>query len=195
MTERGWLWSDQGSAGGDWGAGTIVRGMKLPQVPLLAGVADVLPGVISVDRLMTVPADVIFAVLADPARHAEFDGSGLVIKARGKTGRQLKLGDTFGMDMKAGLPYSTRNVVTEFKPDRLIAWQTLVAAGPADNLVGGRTWRYELFPVSGGTKVRETWDTSTEGLLSRYPVRLMGPMTERNMRESLDQLAEVVGSH
>ena len=38
--------------------------------------------VVSVDRVIKAPADAIFAVVADAARHPEIDGSGQLVKAR-----------------------------------------------------------------------------------------------------------------
>ena len=38
---------------------------------------------VSVERQINAPAEEIFALLADPARHADFDGSGMVQKLRG----------------------------------------------------------------------------------------------------------------
>ena len=94
----------------------------------------------------SIPAEpeVIFDLLARPERHAEFDGSGTVRQAR-SSGRRVGLGDSFGMDMKWGISYSTRNVVREFVDGRRIAWQTLAPA-PLHMLFTGRTWRYELSP-------------------------------------------------
>ncbi|MEZ5093419.1 SRPBCC family protein [Nocardioides sp.] len=146
---------------------------------------------ISVERVIPAPPESIFALLADPAGHLRIDGSGSVQAARSGA-RRLQLGDRFGMDMRLGVAYSTRNVVTEFEENRLIAWRTL-AAGPLSHLFTGRTWRYELEPVDGGTRVRETWDLSTEKLPSRLPVRLaMGSMTRDNMTRTLERIAEVV---
>lgn len=96
------------------------------------------------------------------------------------------------MDMKLGVAYSTRNVVTEFEENRLIAWRTL-AAGPLAHFFTGRTWRYELAPVEGGTVVRETWDLSTERWPSRVPVRLsMGSMTRDNISRTLERIEQIV---
>ncbi len=148
-------------------------------------------GTISVDRVILAPADKIFDLLADPNRHAEIDGGGTVQKSRGGS-RRLKLGDTFGMDMKLGVAYSTRNVVVEFEENRLIAWQTLAGA-PLDKLITGRIWRYELFPVEGGTRVRETWDLSRERFLSRPLAKLlMSESTRQNMVKTLERINEVV---
>ncbi|MGO8872578.1 MAG: SRPBCC family protein [Acidimicrobiales bacterium] len=113
--------------------------------------------VLTVKRVMAAPARDIFDVLADPARHPEFDGSGTVRGARTEGGTRLAFGDTFGMSMQMGVCYSTANTVVEFEENRRIAWQT----GPKGRLepyVAGRIWRYELEPADGGTLVRESWD-------------------------------------
>ena len=150
-------------------------------------------GAVTVERVVPAPADRIFDLLAHPDRHADLDGSGTVQGPR-SAGRRVGLGDTFGMSMHWGVPYSTRNVVVEFEEGRRIAWRTL-APKPLHLLFTGRTWRYELEPVEGGTLVRETWDPSTEAPLSRplIKARLSG-MTKNNMRRTLDRLAEVVAS-
>jgi uncharacterized protein YndB with AHSA1/START domain len=106
----------------------------------------------SVSRSVVIdaPADQIFAVLADPRRHAEFDGSGSV-KSTIKGPEQLVMGDRFGMRMKLGIPYVITNEVVEYAKDRLIGWRHL----------GHHVWRYELEPSGSSTKVTETFDWST----------------------------------
>jgi hypothetical protein len=105
---------------------------------------------VSVSRFIAAPPEAIFAVLADPSKHAVIDGSGTVKGARGEPTR-LALGDSFGMTMRIGLPYAIKNTVVELEEDRLIAWAH----------VGGHRWRYRLEPVEGGTEVTETFDWST----------------------------------
>jgi uncharacterized protein YndB with AHSA1/START domain len=114
----------------------------------------------SVERVIPAPAEAIFALLSDPRRHKDFDGSGTVRDAKNVPER-LELGAKFGMSMRLGVPYSMTSTVIEFEPNRRIAWQTW-APGLAHRLAGGRIWRYELEPVEGGTRVRETWDISQE---------------------------------
>ena len=144
---------------------------------------------VSVERLVAAPADRIFALLADPRRHAEFDGSGTVQGVVDGPER-LSLGARFGMDMRIGAPYRMTNTVVEFEEGRRIAWQPRPALrGPA-RLIGGRTWRYELTPVSGGTLVRETWDISTEMLWA--PLLVLRGSTRRNMARTLERLEEQV---
>lgn len=147
---------------------------------------------VSVQRLIPAPPEAIFALLADPARHSEIDGSGTVVKPRSTRGeRRLGLGDSFGMQMDWGVGYSTRNVVTEFEENRRIAWRTL-APSPLDKLFTGRTWRYQLEPQEGGTLVRETWDVSTEAWPGRIFVRRLADLTRRNMSATLERIEEVV---
>src|SRR4051794_4492185 len=79
--------------------------------------------VVSVERLIPAPAEKIFDLLADPARHCDIDGSGTVRAA--KTGSErLGLGSKFGMSMKAGFSYSMVSEVIEFDENRCIAWQS-----------------------------------------------------------------------
>jgi uncharacterized protein YndB with AHSA1/START domain len=114
----------------------------------------------SVERVIPAPAEKIFALLADPSRHREIDGSGSVRDAK-QPSQRVKLGDTFGMAMRLGLPYTMVSTVVEFEDDRRIAWQSR-PPGVFGKISGGRIWRYELEPADGGTRVRETWDISQE---------------------------------
>ena len=133
---------------------------------------------VSVERVIAAEPAVIFAIIADPSRHAEMDGSGTVQRHRGEQ-RRLQLGSTFGMDMRFGVPYRMKSRVMEFEENRLIAWAHF----------GGHRWRYELEPVEGGTLVRETFDWST----ARIPkvIELLGWPTRHpsSMEATLEKLA------
>ncbi len=128
------------------------------------------------------PSAAIFDVLADPARHADFDGSGTVKNQRGQPER-LVFGATFDMDMKVGaIKYRITNTVVEFEENRLIAWAHW----------GRHRWRYELEPVDHGTRVTESFDWSTSlfprgiellGYPQRHPV---------SIAETLQRLAAIV---
>jgi hypothetical protein len=92
----------------------------------------------------------IFDVIADPAQHPLFDGSGSV---KGKTAGppRLYLGAKFSMRMRIVAPYLTRNRCVEYDEDRRIAWRHFAR----------HIWRYELQPVDGAgerTRVTETFD-------------------------------------
>lgn len=139
--------------------------------------------VVSVSRVITATPDKIFAVLDDPSRHAEIDGSGTVQKARVPS-RHLVLGDRFGMDMKIGVPYRITSKVVEYEKDRRIAWAHF----------GGHRWRYELEPTDGGTRVTESFDWSTSKLpmaieLAGYPKK-----HPANMEKTLERLAALLES-
>jgi uncharacterized protein YndB with AHSA1/START domain len=147
--------------------------------------------VVSVERVIHAPPERIFELLADPSRHQEIDGSGTVRAAK-EGSRRLALGDRFGMGMRMGLPYSMVSTVIEFEEGRRIAWQSF-PPGPVGKVVGGRIWRYELEPVDGGTRVRESWDLSQDrqrGLLRRF----MADKTRRNMERTLERIEEIVMS-
>jgi uncharacterized protein YndB with AHSA1/START domain len=146
--------------------------------------------VVSVERVIKAPAASIFAIVADASRHPEIDGSGSVKGPKGDAPEHLTLGSTFGMAMKAGVPYTMTNTVIEFEPDRRIAWQT-VLAGPLGRFIGGRIWRYELEETSDGTTVTETWDITRDRqrfLLERGPV---GEHTADAMSKTLGRLAQL----
>lgn len=146
---------------------------------------------VSVERVIPAQPEVIFDLLSRPERHSEFDGSGTVRTSR-RSGRRVGLGDSFGMNMKWGVPYATRNVVREYDENRRITWQTL-APSPLDKVFTGRMWRYELEPVDGGTLVRETWDVTTEKPLTRALIRKrLSGLTRRNMQRTLERIEATV---
>ena len=147
------------------------------------------PYVISVERVISAPPDRIFPLLADPARHREIDGSGTVRDAKNVPSEPLHLGSTFGMSMKAGVPYSMVNTVIELERDRRIAWQTR-PPGVFGKLFGGRIWRYELEPTDAGTLVRETWDITQER--GKQIVRGAGKHTRQSMEQTLERIDVLV---
>ena len=142
----------------------------------------------SVERVIPAPAEEIFALLADPRRHHEFDGSGTVRNAK-QLPERLALGAKFGMSMRWGAPYSMVSTVIEFDPPQRIAWQTW-PPGPARYLLGGRIWRYELEPADGGTLVRETWDISHERI--RAAVLPLREKTIESMTKTLERIEAVL---
>jgi uncharacterized protein YndB with AHSA1/START domain len=143
--------------------------------------------VVSAERVITAPPDAIFALLADPRRHRDFDGSGSVRDAKDLPDR-LRLGSTFGMGMKMVVPYSMVNEVVEFDEGRRIAWQPRMRA--LAWVSGGRVWRYDLEPVDGGTRVTETWDISKEK--SRAFIRSGGKKARRDMEKTLERIEAIV---
>jgi len=144
----------------------------------------------TVERIIPAPAEAIFALIADPARHRDVDGSGTVVEAKGPS-QELVLGSQFGMSMRLGIPYSMVNTVVEYEKDRLLAWQTR-GPTPLGRFVAGRIWRYELEPVDGGTRVSESWDISQEAALGKPMVRRLRESTRRNMAATLERIETVL---
>jgi uncharacterized protein YndB with AHSA1/START domain len=144
---------------------------------------------VTVERVIAAPPNVIFDLIADPGRHADIDGSGSVKGTRDGAPTRLSEGAVFGMDMHRGFRYSMANTVTEFEENRRIAWAPKPANGRGARFVG-RIWRYELEPVDGGTRVRETWDISKEGL--RFALRYVArSQTKKSMERSLERLEQL----
>ena len=117
--------------------------------------------VVSVERVIPAPPGTVFDLLANASRHIELDGSGQLRGVTPGVPERLSLGATFDMSMHMGMGYTMTNTVIEFEEDRRIAWKATVA-GFLGRFMGGRIWRYELEPVEGGTRVRESWDISED---------------------------------
>jgi len=142
----------------------------------------------TVERVIAAPPEMIFALLADPRRHQDIDGSGTVHAAKDAPDR-LVLGSTFGMSMKAGITYSMENTVVEFEENRRIAWEPRLE-GRLVHWIGGRRWRYELEPVDGGTLVRESWDISGDN--TKLLIRPGRTKTRKAMEQTLARIDELV---
>ena len=147
--------------------------------------------VASVERVIKAPATVIFGLLADPARHADIDGSGAVRDATSGSER-LQLGSVFGMNMKLGVKYAMENTVVEFVENERIAWQPRARNKLIALVGGGRIWRYELAPVEGGTLVRESWDIREEQI--KLLIRPMRAKTIEAMTKTLERIDSIVST-
>jgi uncharacterized protein YndB with AHSA1/START domain len=147
--------------------------------------------VVSVERVIPASPEAVFALISDPHRHHEFDGSGTVREAR-NVPDELKLGETFGMSMVLGVPYAMRSTVVEYEKDKLLAWQTRAPVKVVDPFAGGRIWRYELEPVDGGTLVKESWDIREESAFTKPVVRRAAKKTAENMTKTLERIEQVL---
>jgi uncharacterized protein YndB with AHSA1/START domain len=144
--------------------------------------------VVSVERVIPAPPEKIFDLVADPSRNKDIDGSGSVRDSKDAPSR-LSLGAKFGMNMKMGLPYSMESTVIAFEDNRCIAWQSR-PRGFGGKVAGGRIWRYDLEPVDGGTRVRETWDISQEKG-TKALIRHAKKKTRENMEKTLERIEEL----
>lgn len=143
----------------------------------------------TVERIIPATPERIFAIIADPGRHREIDGSGTVRDPK-QTSQKLGLGSKFGMAMKAGIPYSMESTVIEYEEGRKIAWQTRPPGRIPGKIAGGRIWRYELEPAPGGTLVKETWDISQEVI--KALVRPARGRTIEAMKKTLETIEQVL---
>ena len=117
-------------------------------------VVDSGPRQVSRSVEVAAPAEELFAIVADPRRHCEIDGSGTVrenIAAPAK----LAAGDRFSTKMRMfGLPYRITSTITALKPGALIEWRHPF----------GHRWRWEFEEISPTlTRVTETFDFRDTG--------------------------------
>lgn len=152
---------------------------------------DMSDDVVSVERVIPAPPERIFELVSDPAKHTTFDGSGTVKDSTDQSDSPLKLGSTFGMNMKMGAAYTMVNTIVELEPNRRIAWQAHKGTNPILKKFTGRIWRYELEPVDGGTKVTESWDVSRDGL-GWLLKRTAADKTRENMTRTLERIEKAL---
>ena len=124
---------------------------------------------ITVSRRIGSPASEIFQILADPDRHRDLDGSGMlreVVSSSAISG----VGDVFVMKMyftELGF-YEMNNHVVEYEPDRRIGWEPEAGRGHPNadpeaerQARWGQRWSFELTPDGpDATIVTEIFDCS-----------------------------------
>jgi hypothetical protein len=125
---------------------------------------------IEASRRIEAPPGSVFEVLANPQRHREFDGSGM-LRGAVLDGPLSEVGDIFTMKMhRLGDDYLMINYVVEFEPDRRIFWEPAPgdpsrAEGDDPSKVGiaaGYRWGYILIPDGDdATVVTEVFDFGT----------------------------------
>jgi len=111
---------------------------------------------VSVSRRIEAPSAHIFQILADPERHPEFDGSGMLRPGASNT-VIVGTGDVFvtRMYFEAMGDYEMHNRIVVFEADRSIAWEP----GNAELATNGSRWRFDLTPDGAtATVVTETYD-------------------------------------
>lgn len=158
---------------------------------------------IEVSRRIEAPAALIFEILANPQRHMDFDGSGML---RGPLVDSpiSKVGDTFMMKMhRLGDDYLILNYVVEFEPHRRIFWEpapgdTSRAEDNDPSKVGipaGYRWDYVLAPDGDdATVVTEVFDYGplSESLFRDGGAWINGTNSVReSMTASLERLEKI----
>ncbi|TFV57226.1 polyketide cyclase [Mycobacterium sp. PS03-16] len=143
--------------------------------------------IVSVGRDVEAPADVIFELIADPARQPEWDANDNLSEAPG--GQRVRaVGDVFTMAITTGA--QRHNHVVEFEEGRLIAWRPSEPDSPPP----GHLWRWELEPLGADrTLVTHTYDWTQ--LTDEARMKRARDTTGAKLKASLDRLAEVAERH
>src|SRR5437764_11009087 len=103
---------------------------------------------VSATTVINAPVEAIFAVLADPAKHAQIDGTGWVRESLDHD-RITAAGQVFRMAMyhpnHPDKDYKIANLVEVFDEPRAIAWKPGTESPETGELsFGGWIWRYDL---------------------------------------------------
>jgi Polyketide cyclase / dehydrase and lipid transport len=116
---------------------------------------------LEVQRTIAADPAAIFRLLSDPQGHVAIDSSGMLMDATGEP--VSAMGDTFVVHMDRqslnDYPmgrYDVTVTITEFVPDREIAWTILGQIRPQI----GHVYGYQLQPVEEGTLVTSYYDWS-----------------------------------
>jgi uncharacterized protein YndB with AHSA1/START domain len=145
-------------------------------------------------RTVAAPVTKVFAMLSDPARHKDTEPGDWVRDAIDPE-PITRTGQIFAINMyldRAGGHYVMHNLVTEFTPDRVIAWAPGQPDESGELAPGGWTWRYDLAPRGDQTDVTLTYDWSGTPQSFRDQVGGMPPFADDFLDESLNTLARNV---
>ena len=157
---------------------------------------------IIVSRRIGAPASEIFRILADPGRHGELDGSGMlrgVVSGPAISG----VGNVFVMKMyfsELG-EYQMINHVVEYEPGRRIGWEPEAGPGHPNAAPGaerparwGQRWSFELAPDGpDATIVTEIFDCSRVPEDERADID-NGNIWVDSMRQTLERLDQLCTS-
>ena len=152
---------------------------------------------VSATTIIGAPAEVIFAVLADPAAHAAIDGTGWVREPL-DNGTLTATGQIFRMAMyhpnHPDGDYQMANRVETFHRPSTIAWEPGNEAGDGTLSFPGWKWRYDLTPAAPtSTAVTLTYDWSAVPDPIREHIGFP-PFPPDHLEHSLDHLAALIAS-
>jgi hypothetical protein len=150
---------------------------------------------VSATILIAASAEAVFAVLADPARHAAIDGTGWVC-ANLNSEPLTAVGQIFRMAMyHPNHPdgnYEIANRVEAFDPPSAVAWKPGYDTEDGGLGFGGWIWRYDLEPAGpSATAVTLTYDWSNVSDDVREYLTFP-PFAPNHLDNSLAHLAELV---
>lgn len=137
-------------------------------------------------------ASALFAVLADPRRHVEMDGSGMLRAVEDATVLD-HVDQVFSIAMHYPSlgDYITDNRVVELEPGRRLTWTT----GRRGQPPAGVRWGWQLTPLDDArTRVVHTYDWSRvtdPGVLARVSFPRVSP---DQLQASVDRLIALAGT-
>jgi hypothetical protein len=150
---------------------------------------------LSASMVVDAAAEAVFAVLADPTKHAAIDGTGWVCEAVDREPLSAA-GQIFWMSMyHPNHPdgnYRMANRVQTFDPPGAISWEPGYDAGDGALGFGGWIWRYDLTPAgSANTTVTLSYDWSAVSDALREHIGFP-PFPPQHLHNSLAHLAELI---
>jgi uncharacterized protein YndB with AHSA1/START domain len=150
---------------------------------------------VSATMVIDAPAEAIFAILADPAKHAAIDGTGWVGKNLDSE-PLTAAGQVFRMSMyHPNHPdgnYEMANRIQVCDRPSTISWEPGYDTGDGTLAFGGWVWRYDLTPAGpSGTRVTLTYDWSAVPDPIREHIGFP-PFPPEHLSNSLAHLAELV---
>ncbi|MFC7344629.1 SRPBCC family protein [Saccharopolyspora griseoalba] len=140
--------------------------------------------VVIAQREIAAASSRIFELIADPAQQPRWDGNDNLGEAQ--PGQRVRaVGEVFTTTLTRG---SLReNHVVEFEEGRRIAWRP----SEPDRPQPGHLWRWELEPVDA-TRTLDTHTYDWSRLTDENRLPRARATTARNLRASLDRLAQLV---
>ena len=150
---------------------------------------------VSATTMIDAPADVIFGVLADPAKHSAIDGTGRVREPLDSqpltAARQIFRVAMYHENHPDG-GYQMANRVQVFDPPSAISWEPGHYTGDGSVRFGGWIWRYDLTAAGPSTTtvtLSYDWSPVPDSLREHigFP-----PFPPEHLGNSLAHLAELV---
>ncbi|WP_439380765.1 polyketide cyclase [Amycolatopsis lexingtonensis] len=153
---------------------------------------------VSATLTFPVPAERVFAVLADPTTHAAIDGTGWVREPvdpepLSRTGQLFRM-DMFHDSRPVG-EYQVVNRVEVYAEPRAIGWVTGYRKADGELEFGGWLWRYDLTPLgASSTEVTLSYDWSAVPQYIRDRGIAFPPFGPDHLGDSLRHLAELAAA-
>jgi uncharacterized protein YndB with AHSA1/START domain len=152
---------------------------------------------VSANIVIDAPAEVIFGVLADPAKHAAIDGTGWVREPLDSqpltAARQIFRMAMYHENHPDG-GYQMANRVQAFDPPSAISWEPGHDTGDGSVRFAGWIWRYDLGPAGPDkTQVTLTYDWSAVPDAIREHIQFP-PFRPDHLDNSLAHLAALTTS-